>query len=175
MGMRFVPAIIACVLSLSVHLLPQSKELDRGPDWKTYTYEQDDFSMEAPKPPNKHQDTQVAQMTAYLLLLENGTALTVRVGPRPPNCTAVLQRLRDALNNTGPEKVLIPSLRDIRDGNAGFEYSSTWGMQSRHTRYECGPGRLYFVIGSWHGGQEMPSQLARVFRSFRVLSASPRK
>lgn len=174
---RFHCALIAVIYALVTPVLvAQSAKSKPVPEWKQYIFNKDDFAMEFPAAPNPHPDAQVPQMTAYSARLTESATLTLRVGPRPPDCESVLERLRSGALTSHDEQLLGSSMRNVvGPDETGFEYEWRTAGYRGYSRFECGPARIYAFTSTWHLGEPKPPALERMINSFHPLKTSPRK
>jgi hypothetical protein len=155
------------LLVLACGALAQKKA---GPQWKEYTYVEDNFAIRAPASPGIYPDPQASDVQIYRWALAPGVIFTVHSGVRP-NCLNVLATFKSASLKSKYGETIPGSIKDISlNGYKGLEYEMVLVTGRRaFERLYCTKEKSYSVTVAYPGKQSKPVEADRMFSSFRLL------
>lgn len=143
----------------------------RTSDWKEYTFPTDGFAITLPKEPTAHSEAGLSDTTVYSAPIGSNAKVSLHVVHKDLDCAATISQLKDDAR-AGKGDIDSASVKDVTLGKyQGVGYD--WKMSSDLDGYEltyCTHSRIYAFSAGWPRSNPRPAALARVLKSFRLLS-----
>jgi len=161
---RLFSAILIVILTTSTLAQPR-------PQWRTYIFPDDGFSITLPAPVTPYNDGGDRHIHMYQIRLAGGAVFSLRAVHRLTDCETTLADLWDkADSNKDPnEPVVKGSLKQVTlDGLAGLEYETgTAGERTVH-RFHCG-NKIFYIFNAGYKDKR-PADLDRIIHSFHQVN-----
>ena len=161
---RLVSALLTAILITSTFAQPR-------PQWKTYVFPDDGFSITLPVPVTPHDDNGDRHIHVYNVQLAGGGAFSLRAVHRLTDCETTLADLWDKAdsNKDANEPVVKGSLKQVSlDGLTGLEYETGKAGERTLHRFHCG-NKIFYIFSAGYKGKR-PADLDRIIQSFRQVN-----
>jgi len=139
--------------------------------WKEYTFPTDGFAITLPTEPTAHAEAGLPDTTVYSASIGPNAKVSLHVLHKDMDCAATISELKNGAR-AGKGNIDSSSVKDVTLGKyrgVGYDWKMSSDLQGYELTY-CTDGSIYAFSAGWPRKNPRPSALARVLKSFRLLS-----